>query len=188
MYNIKQSTAQTLLFFAHDENGDAVTGLTDGSFTKRISKTGTFAAMTVTISEQENGWYSFTLSTSHSDTLGIMTIVFTNGGAKQVNLQFRVEAKLVDDLNDIAATAIVSGGAIDTTGGAVDLVTANTDMRGTDSAATATAMATIDSNVDAVKAKTDSLTFTVANQVDSNAKSMNDTAITGAGTEGDPWT
>ena len=191
MYNIKQSTAQTLLFFAHDENGDAVTGLTDGSFTKRISKAGTFAAMTVTISEQENGWYSFTLSTSHSDALGILTIVFTNGGAKQVNLQFRVEAKLVDDLNDIAATAIVSGGAIDTTAGAVDTVTTNvdmrgtdsallaasinltagavdnvttvattttnTDMRGTDSAATATALATVDGVVDAILLDTSDL-------------------------------
>ena len=40
----------------------------------------------------------------------------------------------------------------------------------------------------AIQAKTDDLTFTVANQVDTNAKSMNDAAITGAGTEGDPWT
>jgi len=40
----------------------------------------------------------------------------------------------LDALNDIAAAAIVSGGAINTTAGAVDTVTANTDMRGTDSA------------------------------------------------------
>ena len=49
----------------------------------------------------------------------------------------------LDALNDIAATDIVSGGAINTTGGAVDNVTTvattttNTDMRGTDSAALA---------------------------------------------------
>ncbi len=46
----------------------------------------------------------------------------------------------LDALNDIAATSIVSGGAINTTAGAIDNVTlvatttANTDMRGTDSA------------------------------------------------------
>lgn len=48
----------------------------------------------------------------------------------------------LDALNDIAATSIVSGGAINTTAGAVDSVTlvatttTNTDMRGTDSANT----------------------------------------------------
>jgi hypothetical protein len=42
-------------------------------------------------------------------------------------------------------------------------------------------------SIDGVKAKTDQLAFTVANQVDSNAKSMNDAAITGTGTDVDPW-
>jgi hypothetical protein len=128
MYTIKQSTAITIPFFVHDANGDAVTGLTDGSFTKRISKgSGAFGAMTVTITELENGWYSIPLTTTHSNTLGLLTIVFTNAGAKQVNLQFRVEAKLVDDLNDVAATDIVSAGAITTSSGAVSTVTSVTN-------------------------------------------------------------
>ena len=106
MYPIKQSTAITIPFYVHDANGDAVTGLTDGSFTKRISKgSAVFGAMTVTITEMENGWYSIPLSTSHSDTLNILTVLFTNAGAKQVNLQFRVTAKLIDDLNDLGGTA-----------------------------------------------------------------------------------
>ena len=54
--------------------------------------------------------------------------------------------------------------------------------------ATSAALATVDANVDGIKVTTDKITFTVANQVDSNAKSMNDTTITGAGTSGDPWT
>ena len=120
MYPIRQSTALTLPFFAHDASGNAVTGLLDGSFTKRISKNGAaFGAMTVTITERENGWYSIPLSTSHSDTLGLLSITFTNAGAKQVNLQYRVSAKLIDDLNDVAATDIVSAGAITTLAGAV---------------------------------------------------------------------
>ena len=99
MYTIKQSTALTVPFFVHDTNGDAVTGLTDGSFTKRISKgSAAFGAMTVTITEMENGWYSIPLSATHSDTTGLLTITFTNAGAKQVNLQWRVEASLADDL------------------------------------------------------------------------------------------
>jgi len=59
-------------------------------------------------------------------------------------------------LNNVAATDIVSSGAITTSGGAVSTVTTvgttttNTDMRGTDNAATATNLATVDSNVDAI--------------------------------------
>lgn len=111
MYPIKQSTAITVPFFAHDANGDAVTGLIDGGFTKRFSKNGAaFAAMTVTITEMENGWYSIPLSTAHSDTLGLLTILFTHASAKQINLQFRVHARLPDNL----AFPTVSGRSVDT--------------------------------------------------------------------------
>ena len=99
MYPLKQSTAVTLAFFAHDVNGDGVTGMVDGGFTKRISKGGgAFAAMTVTVSEMENGWYSIPLSTSHTDTLGVLTISLSNASCKRVNLQFRVDARVPDDL------------------------------------------------------------------------------------------
>jgi hypothetical protein len=110
MYPIKQSTAITVPFFVHDVSGDAVTGLVDAGFTKRISKNGgAFAAMTVTITEMENGFYSFPLSASHSDTNGILTILFTHASAKQINLQYRVSARLPDDL----AFPTVSGRSTD---------------------------------------------------------------------------
>ncbi len=141
MYEIKQSTAETVPFFVHDSAGDGVTGLTNGSFTKRISKgSGSFGAMTVTITEMENGWYSIPLSATHSDTIGLLSVTFTNAGAKQVNLQWRVEARLVDDLNNFDATsddvAVVT---------LVNTTTTNTDMVGTDSAATAAEMAKVPS-------------------------------------------
>jgi hypothetical protein len=136
MYDIKQSTAITITFFVHDASGDAVTGLTNASFTKRISKgSGAFAAMTVTITEMENGWYSFPLTTTHSNTLGLLTILFTNAGAKQVNLQWRVQAKLTDDLNDF-----------DAANDDVAVVTTNSDMRGTDGVDTATMRGTDGAN------------------------------------------
>lgn len=148
MYPLKQSTALTVPVFAHDENGDAVLSKVDGNWTKRISKNGAaFGAMTITITEMENGWYSMPLSTSHTDTLGLLTITLTASGVKQINIQLRVSVDLVDDatadiaaLNDVAATDIVSGGAITTSSGAVSAVTTcanNTDMRGTNSAALA---------------------------------------------------
>lgn len=99
MYALKQSTAITVQFFAHDANGDGVTGIADGSWTKRISKDGgAFAAMTVTISEMENGWYSIPLSTSHTDTLGFLAVSLSAAAAKRVNLQWRVFVRILDDL------------------------------------------------------------------------------------------
>lgn len=99
MYPVKQSTALDVLFFAHDANGDGVTGIADGSFTKRISKNaGAFAAQTVTISERENGWYLLPLSSAHTDTNGVLTISLSASGIKRVNLQFRVSTRITDDL------------------------------------------------------------------------------------------
>jgi hypothetical protein len=49
------------------------------------------------------------------------------------------------------------------------------------------AAASVDTVVDAIKAKTDSLTFTVAGQVDANIKSVAGTTVTGVGSEADPW-
>jgi hypothetical protein len=45
----------------------------------------------------------------------------------------------------------------------------------------------INSRLSAVQAKTDSLTFTNAGEVDANIQSVNDTAITGTGVSGDEW-
>lgn len=110
MYPLKQSTAATIPIFVHDVAGDAVTGLVDAGFTKRISKNGgAFAAMTVTITEMENGFYSVPISASHSDTLGVLTMLFTHGSAKQINLQYRVSARLPDDM----AFPNVSGRGVD---------------------------------------------------------------------------
>lgn len=46
---------------------------------------------------------------------------------------------------------------------------------------------TVDSVVDAIKAKTDSLTFTVAGQVDANIQYVNDVQVNGTGASGDEW-
>lgn len=107
MYTVKQSTTLTIPIFVHDINGDAVLGLTDVSFTKRIKKSASvWAAMTVTVTETENGWYDLALTAVHTNTLGLLSITLTNAGAKQVNLQFRVEAKLTDSLKDISVANI----------------------------------------------------------------------------------
>lgn len=48
-------------------------------------------------------------------------------------------------------------------------------------------IAAIDGNVDDVKAKTDSLSFTVASKLDVNVLVVNGVTVGGAGTAGDPW-
>ncbi len=103
MIELKQSTSHPDTFFAHDANGDGVTGLVNGDFTKRISKNGgAFGAMTVTITELENGWYAFTLSASHTDTLGALTITFAAAGIKLVNHKYVVRTITLDDLESAA--------------------------------------------------------------------------------------
>jgi hypothetical protein len=57
----------------------------------------------------------------------------------------------------------------------------------TQAAAANAAVGVVDGVVDAIKLKTDSLTFTVANQIDANIQYVNDTEVTGSGTGGDPW-
>lgn len=63
---------------------------------------------------------------------------------------------------------------------------AASNMRGTDNAALATDLGTVDTVVDAIKVQTDKLTFTVANQVDSNIQSVNDKTLIGNGST-IPW-
>ena len=99
MYPIKQATDLDLMIFICDTDGEAVTGLVNGDFTKRISKDGgAFGAWSVTITEAEGGFYSLTLSDTDTSTIGILTCYVTASGAIQQNLQWRVETRILDTL------------------------------------------------------------------------------------------
>ncbi len=67
-------------------------------------------------------------------------------------------AKIISDLGDLATAALQS-----------------------------TMAGYIDTEVAAIKAKTDSLTFTVAGVVDANIQRVNDVTVTGTGAPGDEW-
>jgi hypothetical protein len=115
-----------------------------------------------------------------------------------------------------AVTEIQSGlsthSAADVWSVATRVLTANTNLNDPTAAAVATAvrselateLARIDAaissrlasasytapdntSITAIKAKTDSLTFTVAGQVDANIQSVNDVTVNGVGTAGNPW-
>src|SRR5690606_14803950 len=74
----------------------------------------------------------------------------------------------ITGFNDLDAAGVRS---------AVGLASANLD----------TQLGTIDNNVDAIKAKTDELTFTEAGAVDANVQYVNDTEVAGDGRPGTEW-
>lgn len=95
----------------------------------------------VTPTHENNGQWSVDLLAAEMNG-DIVGLTFTHASAITVHFTIKTDTKIVSDLNDIAATAIVSSGAITTSAGAVSSVTTvattttNTDMRGTDSANT----------------------------------------------------
>ena len=95
-----------------------------------------------------NGVYHATLDATDTNTLGLLEVYVHVAGALATKSTYMIlpatsyDALVTNGLNDIAATDIVSAGAITTLSGAVvnvdlvDTTTTNTDMRGTDSANT----------------------------------------------------
>ena len=133
---------------------------------------GVWTALAITDAASEigsTGVYEIDLSAAEMNHDKVMIKFAVSGMADDAYL-FDLQTKLVDDLQDITTAQVNT-----------ECDTALTDYG-------ANTTTPDNAGIAAIQAKTDDLTFTVANQVDSNTKSMNDAAITGAGTEGDPWT
>ena len=92
--------------------------------------------------------------------------------AQASTVNAKIGTPAADVSADIAALKVVAD-AIPTT-----------PMRGTDSANT---IAPDNASITAIKAKTDSLTFSKANELDSNIQSVNDVTVTGTGATGSEW-
>lgn len=238
---LRKNVAGQFLHFVgvNATTGAALSGLT---WTVRRCLDGTFAAATGTVTEDTGlGFYKFALS--QADTNGNNCAIFaTASGAVPICLTFITTAcdptsvafglaiaktTNITGFNDIAATAVVSDGAITTSGGAVSTVTAVTNavvlpsipadwitaagiaagaitsseapalanLDATVSSrlasasytapdnATIAAIATyVDTEVGAIKTKTDQLVFTKANQLDVNTLSVNGVTLVGNGT------
>jgi hypothetical protein len=169
---IKQSTARNLMVFLTDST-DHVTGLTGATLTISLSKDGAaFGAITPTVTERGDGWYSLAMTTSHTDTLGDLVLHITAASADPIDLREQVFALLP---GDSVVVASIAADAVNASALATDAVTEiQTGL--------ATAV-----DLTAVKAKTDSLTFTVANQIDANIQYVNDVQVKGTGAGGDEW-
>jgi hypothetical protein len=107
-----------------------------------------------------DGWYGLTLTTTLTDTVGALSVIVNDDSVcLPVFARFQV-------IEEAAYDAIYAASA---------------------SPATAAALTTVDTVVDAIKVQTDKLVFTVANQVDANIQYVNDVAVTGDGQTGTEW-
>jgi len=104
--------------------------------------------------------------------------------ASDIAARFTTLDTAVADLPTNAELATALGTADDAVLAQVALVKAKTDLI---PAAPAAVGDIPSADITAIKAKTDSLTFTVAGQVDTNLKSVTGVAVTGSGSEADPW-
>jgi len=160
-------------------DGSAVTGLTLDAPNIEIDADEADNAMTV---QQIYAWYKNELMTD----AGIRTLF---GAITAENAhKYRVNTAVVPlkiDQKDLVNSLVLSGGLMYRDDGAsirlagsgvIEFVVEDVY----ESQAAETALA-------AIKAKTDSLTFTVAGQVDANVESMNTAEVIGTGTTGDAW-
>lgn len=169
---LKQSTARNLMVFLTDSS-DHVTGKTGATLTSTLSKDGAaFASISPSVTERGDGWYSLALTTAHTDTLGDLVLHITASGADPIDLREQVFASLPGD-----SVTVSSLGANSITDSSLATSAITEIQSGLATAADLTA----------VKAKTDSLTFTVAGVVDSNIQYVNDVQVVGTGAAGNEW-
>lgn len=166
---LKHSTASQVIplgFYLDSTDGNtAETGLTIANTDLWIWKEGATSLVNKNsggATHMQNGVFYTTLDATDSNTKGKIKIFTHIAGALVVVWEGLVvpvatyDALVTNGLNDIAATDVVSSGAITTSAGAVSSVTTvatcttNTDMRGTDSAATAASLATAQTDLDTI--------------------------------------
>ena len=148
---------------------------------------GTIRVVSPTAAEITDDWES----QANTDPTGFkVNVIEVNGTTQTAN-------DIGQDVNDILAdtnelqtddvpTLIATAQAdLDTLTGSdgVTLATAQANY----APATAAALTTVDTVVDAIKAKTDSLTFTSGTDLDCNVQQINDVTLTGDGTSGTEW-
>lgn len=143
-YDVQQSTTAYPLVFLMVLTSDHISPATGLTPTVTISKNGgSFASPSGAVSEIANGWYKVAGNATDTAMLGPVILHATGSGADPTDALFPVVAynpqttslglslaktTNITGFNDIAATAIVSSGAITTSSGAVSTVTTVTNQ------------------------------------------------------------
>lgn len=197
---LKQSTTANVMVFMTDA-ADHVTGATGKTLTITASKDGgAFASITPTVTERGTGWYNLALTTTHTNTLGDLALHVTASGCDPTDLLARIVAGSLDaDVSSRLATAGYTApptaaairSEIDANSTKLDVAVssrlATAGYTAPDNSSISTILGLVDTEVGAIKAKTDQLTFTVGGQVDANVQYVNDVAVTGNGQTGTEW-
>jgi len=106
MRKAKQSTAKNVMVLMV-QSSDHITGLAGLTLTITASKDGgAFSAITPTVTDRGNGWYSLALTTAHTDTLGDLALHITGAAADPADMVILVEGGATDvDVSSRLATA-----------------------------------------------------------------------------------
>jgi hypothetical protein len=99
---LKQNTARSLTIFMTDST-DHRTGKTGLTLAIASSKSGAaFLAITPLVTELSYGWYSLTLTSSHTDTLGDLIFHVTATGADNFDMREQVVVALPGEIGQEA--------------------------------------------------------------------------------------
>lgn len=209
MRYLRQSTSVDLPigpFLDSTDGSTAETALTITQPDIRLKKNGAAWAQksaAQTLTHEENGHYEVTLDATDTNTLGFLRVAVAASGALPIWDDFMImpanvwdslfgadalQVHAVEIANDLITASAIAGNAVtEIQAGLSTLDAAGVRVAvGLGSANLDTQLSAIDTVVDAVKAKTDSLTFTQTGHVDANVQRVNDVSLTGDGS-GTSW-
>lgn len=156
-------------------DGSAFTGSVTVAVTIDAGTQATGSVGSGACTHEGNGYHTY--APAQAETNGdLLAFTFTGTGAIPATVQVYTSfPQTVDNATNISAIktvtdAIPNGGALTTISGKIDTID---DF--------------LDTEIAAIKAKTDGLTFTVAGVVDANIQRVNDVTVTGTGAPGDEW-
>lgn len=147
-------------------------------------------ALTETAGQIAAGFKQFFNIGSPTSTMNTITAVTTATNLTNAPTSGDFTATMKTSIGTaVAASAVasVTGNVGGSVASVVGLTASNLDAAISSRLATSGYTAPDNTSITAIKAKTDSLTFTVAGQVDANAESMNATTILGNGSSGNLW-
>lgn len=156
-------------------DGSAFTGSVTVAVTIDAGTQATGSVGSGACTHEGNGYHTY--APAQAETNGdLLAFTFIGTGAIPATVQiYPGFPQTVDNATNISAIktvtdAIPNGGALTTISGKIDTID---DF--------------LDTEIAAIKAKTDGLTFTVAGVVDANIQRVNDVTVTGTGAPGDEW-
>jgi hypothetical protein len=96
MRKIRQNTSKNVMLLLVEATSH-ITGLPGATLTITSSKDGlAFAAITPTVTDLGNGWYSLALTSAHTDTLGDLALHVTATSADPADLVLLIEGGATD--------------------------------------------------------------------------------------------